>query len=227
MYFFSKRAIDIVCSFLGILITLPFWLLAICGIYISDPGPVFYIAQRVGKNNEVFNMYKFRSMRQSAANESVFRGEENRIFAFGKFIRASKIDELPQLINILIGDMSIVGPRPAAVNQLDIVREGRFNIASKVTAGLTGPSALYDYIYGDDIVGEDEYRQKVLPTRLELDVFYVENMSFLYDIKMIIYTVICILYRLFKKTPQFIYLELINSKSSLTENALEEMAIKK
>lgn len=225
MYFWAKRAIDIICSFLGILVTLPFWLLAVCGIYFSDPGPIFYIAERVGKDNKTFKMYKFRSMRQSKANESVFRGEENRIFAFGKFIRATKIDELPQLINILIGDMSIVGPRPAAVNQLEIVREGRFNIASKVTAGLTGPSALYDYIYGDDIEGEEEYREKVLPTRLELDVFYVENMSFSYDIKMIVYTVICILYRLFKKNPQFIYSELVNSKSTITEDALEETTV--
>jgi len=151
MYKLFKRLFDIICALLGLIVSSPFWLLAVIGIEISDPGPVFYMANRVGKDNKIFKMFKFRSMRQGKANESVFRGDEDRIFSFGKFIRATKIDELPQLLNILFGNMSIVGPRPAAVDQLSIVRAGKYGIASTVTAGLTGPSALYDYIYGDTV----------------------------------------------------------------------------
>ena len=141
LYLFFKRIFDIVCSFLGILFTSPLWLIAIVGIELSDPGPFFYMANRVGKDNKTFRMYKFRSMRQGKANEAVFRGDEDRIFPFGHFIRASKIDELPQLINIFIGDMSIVGPRPAAVDQMQITRGGKYAAAGNVQCGLSGPSA--------------------------------------------------------------------------------------
>ena len=214
MYKISKRLFDIICALLGLVVSSPFWLLAVIGIELSDPGPVFYMANRVGKDNKTFKMFKFRSMRQGKANESVFRGDEDRIFPFGKFIRATKMDELPQLLNILFGTMSIVGPRPAAVDQLSIVRAGKYNIASTVTAGLTGPSALYDYIYGDTVEDAKEYEEKVLPTRLELDVYYVEHMSFWYDIKMIWYTVICVLASVFHKEPKKIFKELVDSVSN-------------
>ena len=200
--------------------TLIFWLIAIIGIEISDPGPVFYIAKRVGKDNRVFKMYKFRSMRQGKANEAVFRGDEDRIFPFGKFLRSSKIDELPQLINILVGDMSIVGPRPAAVDQMAITRSGRYNIASKVQSGLTGPSALYDFIYGDNVTDADDYERLVLPTRLELDIWYVENMSAGLDVKMIWWTVVCVLAEVFHKETKKIFTWL-TSKALVSEPRVE------
>lgn len=209
MYKFCKRAFDIVCSLLGMLVTFPLWLIAAIGIYVSDPGPVFYMANRVGKDNATFKMYKFRSMRQGKANEAVFRGDEDRIFPFGNFIRATKIDELPQLLNIFLGHMSLVGPRPAAVDQLGIVRAGKYAAVSNIQAGLTGPSALYDYIYGDHIEDADEYEQKVLPTRLELDVYYAEDMNAVLDLKMIWYTVVCIVCTVLKKVPKKVFAELV------------------
>ena len=209
MYKYLKRAFDIVCSFLGLLGTMPLWLVAVIGIEISDPGPVFYMAHRVGKGNRTFRMFKFRSMRQGKANEAVFRGDEDRIFPFGQFIRATKIDELPQLLNIFIGDMSIVGPRPAAVDQLQIVRGGKYAVVGNAQAGLTGPSALYDYIYGDTIEDADDYGKMVLPTRLELDVWYVEHMSAWLDLKMIWWTIVCVLAEIFHKTTPKIYSELV------------------
>ena len=115
MYKFFKRIFNIIYSLLGIIGTFPLWLIVIIGIEISDLGSVFYMAHRVGKDNRTFRMFKFRSMRQGKANEAVFRGDEDRIFPFGHFIRASKIDELPQLLNILTGDMSIVGERDIIV----------------------------------------------------------------------------------------------------------------
>ena len=195
-----KRAFDVFCATLGIIGTSPIWLFAVIGIEISDPGPVFYMARRVGKDNREFRMYKFRSMRvDRGANEKGFKADTNRIFKFGELIRRLKIDELPQLLNILKGDMSVVGPRPASVDQVEIVRAGINEVASYVKPGLTGPSALYDYIYGDTIEDEAEYEEKVLPTRLELDVYYVRRRGCFFDIKMIWWTVICILRSLANK----------------------------
>ena len=211
LYIFFKRVFDLLFAVFGLVITIPFWIIAIIGIEVSDPGPVFYMAKRVGKNDRIFRMYKFRSMRiAKEANEKSFKADEDRIFAFGKFIRATKIDELPQFLNILFGDMSIVGPRPASIDQTDIVRNGEFSIVSSVKCGLTGPSALYDYIYGDTIEDEDEYEKLVLPTRLKLDVFYVHRMSFCYDLKMVYYTVVCILSSVFKRKTPKIYEELVS-----------------
>lgn len=202
IYQFVKRLSDIVAALLGIIITSPLWVIAIIGIEISDPGPIFYIANRVGKNNEGFKMFKFRSMRvDKKANEKSFKADTNRIFPFGAFMRASKIDELPQLLNLVKGDMSIVGPRPAAVDQLSVVRAGQYSVVSSVKPGLTGPAALYDYIYGDTIENEAEYEEKVLPTRLNLELYYTNNMNFLYDIILILQTCKCILYTLLKKQP--------------------------
>lgn len=204
MYLFFKRLFDITCSLIGIIITVPLWLIAMIGIKCSDPGPYFYLAHRVGKNNKEFRMFKFRSMRLTeGTNENYFKADTDRIFPFGSFLRATKMDELPQLLNILRGDMSLVGPRPASVDQVQIVRTGKNAAAASATPGLTGPSALYDYIYGDMIEAEEEYRIKVLPTRLELDVWYVKNRNAKLDIKMIWWTIICISAEIFhKKTPR-------------------------
>jgi lipopolysaccharide/colanic/teichoic acid biosynthesis glycosyltransferase len=171
--------------------------MAIVGILFSDWGPIFYTAHRIGKNNKPFKMYKFRSMRVAkAANEASLRPDEDRIFPFGHFIRKMKIDELPQLLNILNGTMSIIGPRPVAQDQFELFRTGKWNLAAEVPVGLSGPAALYDFIYGDQFTDEREYMEKVFETRRELEYVYVKKAGFWYDLKMIIYTVICILYAL-------------------------------
>ena len=209
LYLFLKRLFDMGCSLLGLTVTLPLWLIAVVGIELSDPGPIFYIARRTTKDNRVFNMLKFRSMRVGTANEAVFRGEEDRIFPFGRFMRATKIDELPQLINILIGDMSIVGPRPAAVHQLDRVRGKRFARISEVQSGLTGPSALYDYLYGDQIEDEESYVRDVLPVRLELDLVYIDRRGVFFDLRMIWWTVVCIVCQIAGRRPENIFSTLL------------------
>ncbi len=215
LYGFFKRAFDIFASLLGLILTSPIWLVAIIGILISDPGPIFYVARRIGKDNREFRMWKFRSMRQGKANESVFRGEEDRIFPFGRFIRATKIDELPQLLCILFATMSVIGPRPAAKDQMSVTRAGDYAIAATVRPGLSGPAALYDYIYGDTITDEQEYEEKVLPTRMALEVYYVRHRSAGYDIKMIWYTVVCVVARVFRKEPERIFRELLGSAESM------------
>lgn len=177
---------------------------------ISDPGSIFYASTRIGQGNKPFKMYKFRSMRTAkGATEASLRADANRIFPFGRLMRDLKIDELPQLINILNGSMSVIGPRPVANDQKSLFRIGRWNAAAQVPVGLSGPAALYDFIYGDAITDEAEYMEKVFPTRRELEVTYVDKASFLYDVKMIIYTLICIGYRVVGRTPQWIYDEFV------------------
>lgn len=200
MYKYVKRFMDIICALLGIIGTSPLWLIAIVGILVSDWGPIFYTSTRIGKGNKGFKMFKFRSMRvDKGANEASLRPDEDRIFAFGHFIRKVKIDELPQLLNILNGTMSVIGPRPVAKDQFDLFRTGKWNEAAKAAVGLSGPAALYDFIYGDQITDPDEYMEKVFETRRELEYVYVKKMSFGYDVKMVFYTVICIFYALFGK----------------------------
>lgn len=208
MYRYIKRGADIICASLGILVTSPVWLFAILGILVSDPGKIFYTSTRIGKDNKSFKMYKFRSMKTvKGANESSLRADSNRIFPFGKLMRDLKIDELPQLINILNGSMSVVGPRPVANDQKHLFRTGRWNKAAEVPVGLSGPAALYDFIYGDEFTDEDEYMKKVFPTRRELEVTYVDKIGAVYDAKMILYTLICIGYRIMGSKPQWIYQE--------------------
>lgn len=210
LYKAIKRCFDILCALMALLVLSPVFLLTALGILLSDWGPIFYTAHRIGKWNKPFKMYKFRSMRVAkAANEASLRPDEDRIFPFGHFIRKTKIDELPQLINILNGTMSIIGPRPVAQDQFDMFRYGKWNDAAKVPVGLSGPAALYDYIYGDQITDEAEYMEKVYPTRRELEYTYVQKAGLWYDLKMIVYTVICILYSLCGKECKWILRELI------------------
>lgn len=212
-YRFLKRLFDILAGIFGLIITTPIWVIAIIGIEFSDPGPVFFGAKRIGKGNREFIMLKFRSMRvaknEAEKSEASFKADVNRIFPFGEFCRRMKIDELPQLLNVIKGDMSVVGPRPAALDQAEIMRKGKYNIASTVKPGLTGTAALFDYIYGDTVEDLADYEQLVLPTRLELEAYYPQHMSMRYDIKLIWYTVVCLVATLFRKKPQRIYDELV------------------
>ena len=213
-YRIIKRAFDIVVSGIALVLLMPVWLFAVIGITLSDTGPVFYYADRVTKNNRRFKMYKFRSMRTDKnANEKSLRPDQCRIFPFGRLIRATKIDELPQLLNVFLGDMSIVGPRPAAVDQIDITRGGKNSIVASVKSGLTSPSALYDYLYGDEITDEEEYMKKVAPTRLALDRYYIKKQNIGYDLKMIWYTVVCILGTVTHNKPDGILKELVGAVS--------------
>ena len=215
MYKFFKRLIDIVLSFTGILVSSPIWIVVIIGILISDFGPIFYVAKRIGKDDKEFKMYKFRSMRvlkePKEGSEASLRPEADRIFSWGKVIRKLKLDELPQLINIINGTMSIVGPRPVAKDQFEIFRVGKYDEAKVVRPGLTGPAALYDYIYGDQFEEENivEYEQKVLPTRRELELVYVKKIGFFFDVWIFFQTAWCVIYSLFGKENSKLLIKLI------------------
>jgi len=215
VYKFFKRLFDILLSFFGIILSSPIWILTIIGILISDFGPIFYVANRIGKDNKEFKMYKFRSMRtlkeKEEGSESSLRPETNRIFPWGKVIRKLKIDELPQLFNILNGTMSIVGPRPVAKDQFEIFRTGKYEKTKTVRPGLTGPAALYDYIYGDKFEDSnvEEYEEKVLPTRKELELVYVKKIGFFFDAWIFFETAWCVICKIFGKKNKRLLKKLI------------------
>ncbi len=210
IYKIVKRVFDFICACIGIVFTSPVWIISAILIEVSDPGPLFYFANRVGTDNKVFKMWKFRSMRVARnANETSLRPDQDRIFWWGKVMRRLKIDELPQLLNILNGTMSVVGPRPAALDQVNITRSGSNAVAAMVPCGLTSHSSLWDYIYGDKFPDEDEYNEKVLPIRLKLDLYYVKNASFGWDIRLILWTVVAILYTACGKYPMWMHEKLV------------------
>ena len=214
MYRWIKTFIDFVIAFFSIIILSPIFFIVIIGIELSDPGPVFFKAKRIGFKGKEFTMLKFRSMRipksEEEKSEISFKADTNRIFPFGAFIRRLKIDELAQLFNLLNGTMAIVGPRPASIDQVSIMREGKYSIANTVKPGLTGPAALYDYIYGDSIEDLEDYKRLVLPNRKELEAFYPKHIGFFFDVRIIIWTGICIIFALFKKKPKRIFNKLNN-----------------
>ena len=121
--------------------------------------------------------------------------------------------------------MSLIGPRPAAKDQMAITRGGEYSVASTVAPGLSGPAALYDYIYGDTIEEEKEYEEKVLPTRLALEVYYVQHRSAGYDIKMIWYTVVCILFSILGKEPKKIFNELLECAATVQTQPTEQTSV--
>lgn len=177
-----KRALDLAVSLAGFIITLPIMLITAICIKLYDGGPVFYTQQRLTKDGRIFNVYKFRSMRTDAESDGVARlaGEnDDRITPVGKIIRKLRIDELPQILNILKGDMSIVGPRPerpelAAENEKEMPE---FRYRLKVKAGLTG----YAQVLG---------KYNTTPyDKLRLDLMYIEQYSFLLDLKLILMTI--------------------------------------
>jgi lipopolysaccharide/colanic/teichoic acid biosynthesis glycosyltransferase len=198
----AKRLFDLLLAGLGLLATLPLFPAAALGIWLSSPGPIFYRARRVGRGGASFTMYKFRTMRHrpQAAGPAITATRDPRVFAFGSFLRASKLDELPQLFNVLKGDMSIVGPRP---EDPEIVARhyGPAERASlSVRPGLTSPGALFAYTHGhlylDDHAPEASYVQRFLTLKVGLDAVYARHASLGYDLRVIGRTACTILQRL-------------------------------
>ena len=189
MYKVMKRIIDI--SFAVIFIVIFWWiyLLAYVGIKVSSPGPAIYRARRVGQNGKVFDCYKFRSMRVDSGKVRVTTLQnDDRIFSFGHFIRKTKIDEMPQILNILKGDMSVIGPRPEDVENAEKIYVGPYRRILEVRPGLSSPASLYDYTHGELCDDEETYIAKILPDKLNLELYYVERGNISYDFKIMFRT---------------------------------------
>lgn len=178
MYLFLKRSFDLVFSLLALILLLPLFILVAAGIKLSSRGPVLYQSERIGLSGKPFNMLKFRSMHQirEGVQEAEYLVNEDRIFPFGRFIRKSKLDELPQLVNVLLSHMSIVGPRPYPKEVTDRDYTGEYVAILSVKPGLAGFDSLFDYTHGELFVtDEEEYANNILPVRTELAAMYVER----------------------------------------------------
>ena len=194
MYSFFKRCFDLVFAVLFLLVFSPIFLLTWIIIKFVSPGPAIYRAKRVGKDGVLFDCYKFRSMRVDSGKVRLTTlGNDDRIFPFGKFIRKTKIDEMPQVVNILKGQMSVVGPRPEDKDNADIVYVGECKHILDVKPGLTSTASLYDYTHGELYEDEEEYEKIFLPKKLQLELYYVNHRSFWYDIHLILRTTLLII----------------------------------
>lgn len=183
-YLKIKRGIDIVCSVFGLILLSPVYLIIWIIIKITSPGPILFKQKRVGLHKKYFNILKFRTMRVDTPKDMpthLLSNPEQYITKIGKFLRKTSLDELPQIINILKGDMSIIGPRPALWNQYDLLDERDKYGANDVMPGLTGWAQIH---------GRDELE---IPVKAKLDGFYVKHMSFRMDAICFVRTIFSVL----------------------------------
>ena len=194
-----KRLFDIVFSALALIVFGPVILLAALGVKLSSRGPAFYCAQRAGVGGRPFTLFKLRTMHiDQGSNASAITGAEDpRVFRFGSLLRKLKLDELPQLWNILRGDMSIVGPRPEDLTIVERCYDDLGMSTLDVRPGLAGVSSIYNYTHGEKMLTGDNpeeiYARDLLPVKLALEAVYLKNPSLSYDIRLILRTVVTIL----------------------------------
>jgi len=186
-----KRLVDIILSFCGIIISAPLFLVIGILIKLEDKGPVFFRGERIGKDGKPFRMFKFRSMVINADKKGgpSTAGDDPRLTKIGKSLRRFNLDELPQFINVLIGDMSIVGPRPEVKMYVDMFTEEERRILD-VKPGITDWASIWNPDEGAVLAGakdpEKVYMEKIRPTKIKLQLKYVENNSFMIDFKIML-----------------------------------------
>lgn len=191
---FFKLAFDWGAALLGIIFLSPILFVVALLIFVKMPdGPVIFKQKRVGQHGKLFTMYKFRSMTVSHSGSSVSVKGESRITPLGAKLRKYKLDELPELWNVLIGDMSFVGPRPDVPGYADKL-EGENRRLLLLKPGITGPASL-KYRNEEEILAEQENPQKyndevLFPDKVRINIEYLDNWSFWNDIKIIIYTIL-------------------------------------
>ncbi len=193
-----KRLFDVIICAIAIVLFSPVLLLAYLGIRLASSGPAIYRARRVGRGGEVFVMHKFRTMHTGSDTGSVITGaKDSRVFLVGRILRALKIDELPQLYDILIGRMSIVGPRPEDPKIVTQYYSPRSRETLNIAPGLSSPGSIHYYTHShlqlDDKDPEQSYVEKLLPIKLALDLVYMRRASLWYDVTIIMKTAVTIL----------------------------------
>jgi lipopolysaccharide/colanic/teichoic acid biosynthesis glycosyltransferase len=187
-----KRLFDILSSFTVLLLLSPLFLLLALAIVFDSKGGVFYKQERIGKGGRPFMLYKFRSMRSGSDKKGLITvGKDNRTTKVGRFIRQYKLDELPQLINILKNEMSVVGPRPEVEKYVKLYSKEQRKVLA-VKPGLTDLASLA-YIHENEILGQSDHPEKtyvdeIMPVKLKLNLEYIEKQSFWFDLKVIILT---------------------------------------
>ena len=186
-----KRAFDIVCSLLGLIVLSPLLLVVSLLVAVTSPGGVFFRQERIGKGGKPFRIFKFRSMRKDNVGLKITTGNDSRITPVGRFLRKSKIDELPQLINVLVGDMSFVGPRPEVADYVDLYTPYQRQVLL-VRPGITGLASIRFRNENDLLTASADpnrtYIEEIMPRKIDLDLEYIPHASVFYDIKLIFQT---------------------------------------
>jgi lipopolysaccharide/colanic/teichoic acid biosynthesis glycosyltransferase len=201
-----KRSFDFFLSFLGILILCPVLIIISIIIKFSSKGPVFYISERVGKGEKTFKLIKFRTMKPNSDRSGFLNVglKDNRITKIGIFLRASKLDELPQLFNVFLGQMSLVGPRPDIKNFTNLYSKDEKKILS-LKPGITDWASLvnaFQYKEFNKVNDPDKYfLEKVRPTKIKLQYYYLLNNNFFLDLEILIWTFLILILR-FRKLPK-------------------------
>jgi len=193
-----KRLFDIIVILIALAILWPLLLIGALGVKLGSSGPIFYLAKRAGRQGIPFDLYKFRSMHVGSDHGSkITVPNDSRVFPFGSFIRKVKIDELPQLVNILKGDMSIVGPRPEDASIVERHYTDWMRETLEVRPGLTSPGAVFGYLHGDAYLDpehpETSYIQSQMPLKLAIERYYLERAGFWSDIRVMFATAFAIL----------------------------------
>jgi lipopolysaccharide/colanic/teichoic acid biosynthesis glycosyltransferase len=192
----AKRTLDVVLASLALVASIPLLAVAALAIRLASPGPVFYRATRVGRGGRPFTMYKFRTMHVNqniasgkVAKSAITAKDDPRVFPVGSLLRRSKIDELPQLFNVLRGDMSLVGPRPEDPRFVEKNYTPTDLATLDVRPGLTSPGSVWYYTSAESELTSDDperhYVERVLPLKLALDLVYVRDVSWRYDLVLI------------------------------------------
>ena len=188
-----KRIFDIIFSFLGMILLLPFFVIVSCMILINSGLPLFYFQERVGKNSRTFKLIKFRTMSANSDKKGLLTigGRDPRVTVIGYYLRKYKLDELPQLFNVLVGSMSLVGPRPEVRKYVDLYNTTQLQVLN-VKPGITDFASL-EFINENDLLAqstnpEETYINSIMPQKLDLNLKYIAQQSFIIDIKIITYT---------------------------------------
>lgn len=192
-----KRLFDIIVSFLGLLFLLPAFLIIAVAIKLDSKGSVFFKQKRVGKGGKEFKIYKFRTMVEDAEKKGmrITVDGDKRITKLGYFLRKYKIDELPQLINVLLGDMSFVGPRPEVPKYVAMYDEDQRSIL-RIRPGITDIASI-EYRDENSLLvksnnPEETYIREIMPRKIKLNIEYLKRMSIVYDIKLIFRTILVV-----------------------------------
>ncbi len=188
----SKELFDRLFSFVGLILCIPLFLVIGFLIKVKMPGPVLYTQQRVGRKGKLFTMYKFRSMKTGSKGTTITAKNDSRITPFGSTLRKYKLDELPELWNIFIGDMSFVGPRPDVPGYADKLK-GEDRLILEMKPGITGPASL-KYANEEDLLGKvddpEKYNDEVIyPDKVRINLEYFKNWSFRNDILILLKTI--------------------------------------
>ncbi len=204
-----KRCFDILASLLGLIILSPLFLIIIILVRLISPGPIIYRATRVGQGGQLFTLYKFRTMVVNADKHgpAVTLNNDHRITRIGRVLRRGKLDELPQLVNVLRGDMSLVGPRPEDPRYVAMYTPEQRKVLD-IRPGITSPASLTYHDEVSMLEGENwetHYIRVVMPAKLAIDMAYAQNANLLQDIEMIVRTILCIARNSMKLTWQKLY----------------------